>query len=129
MKPTTRDPSTDDRLAAFTAALRTRARAKGRKTRLSEAEVEAVATRLALLDLAAEEIGAYAPRPRREQGSLTEAEWKLATEGFGFGGKGRPVSPGPEHPHTRYLAQLARLRADTMSVDEAAKLLGVNGSR
>lgn len=114
-------------LAAFAAALRARARQKGRKRPLADAEVEAVAARVALLDLAAEELGAYAPRPRPEQGSLTEAEWKLLVEGFG--GKVKPVPPGPDHPRTRYLAEAARLRADTMSVEEAAKLLGVNPSR
>lgn len=113
--------------AAFAAALRARARKKGRRRPLADAEVEAVATRVALLDLAAEELGAYAPRPRPKGGSLSEAEWKLLVEGFG--GKVKPVPPGPDHPHTRYLAELARLRADTLSVEEAAKLLGVNGSR
>ena len=114
-------------LAAFAAALRARARRKGRTRPLADAEVEAVATRVALLDLAAEELGAYAPRPRPAQGTLTEAEWKLLVEGFGS--KVKPVPPGPDHPRTRYLAEAARLRADTMSVEEAAKLLGVNGSR
>lgn len=114
-------------LAAFAAALRARARQKGRRRPLADADVEAVATRVALLDLAAEELGAYAPRPKPAQGTLTEAEWKLLVEGFG--GKVKPVPPGPDHPRTRYLAEAARLRADTMSVEEAAKLLGVNPSR
>jgi hypothetical protein len=128
MKPTvTRTQKAEEGLAAFAAALRARARQKGRKARLSDQEVEAVATRVALLDMAAREVGAYAPRPPGQEGALSEQERMALDEGFG--GKPRPVPPGPDHPHTRYLAELARLRADSMSVEETARLLGVNESR
>jgi hypothetical protein len=124
MKPT--PPSTEKRLADFAAALRARVREKGRRARLRPEEAEAVATRLALLDLAAEEMGLYRPRPRPEGGGLTEREKKLLAESAG---KPRRIPRDAPDPRAAYLAQLAQLRADSLSVEEAAKLLGVNPSR
>lgn len=115
------------RLAEFAAALRARAREKGRRARLRPEEVEAVATRLALLDLAAEEMGLYRPRPRPQGGGLTEREKKLLEPELRRL-RARIPRDAPD-PHAVYLAHLAKLRADSLSAEEAAKLLGVNPSR
>lgn len=124
MKPTSTQHQ--KRLADFAAALRARARERGRRARLRPEEVEAVATRLALLDLAAEEMGLYRPRPRPEGGGLTEREKKLLAEGAG---KPRRIPRNAPDPRAASLAHMAKLRADSLSVEEAAKLLGVNPSR
>jgi hypothetical protein len=125
MPPT--PPETEKRLADFAAALRARAREKGRRARLRPEEVEAVATRLALLDLAAEEMGLYRPRPRPEGSGLTEREKKLLEADWKRLRASIPRD-APD-PHAVYLAHLAKLRADSLSAEEAAKLLGVNPSR
>ena len=119
-------PRPEKRLSDFAAVLRARAREKGRKAPLRPEEIEAVAARVALLDLAAEEMGLYRPRPRPEGGGLTEREAKLLAEGAG---KPRRIPRNAPDPHAAYLAHLAQLRADSLSVEEAAKLLGVNPSR
>lgn len=125
MKPA--PPETEKRLADFAAALRARARERGRRARLRPEEVEAVATRVALLDLAAEEMGLYRPRPRPGGGGLSEREKKLLEDDWK---RLRASTPrdAPD-PHAASLAHIAKLRADSLSVEEAAKLLGVNPSR
>ena len=125
MKPTSTQHQ--KRLADFAAALRARARERGRRARLRPEEVEAVATRLALLDLAAEEMGLYRPRPRPQGGGLTEREKKLLEPELKRL-RARIPRDAPD-PHAVHLAHMARLRADSLSVEEAAKLLGVNPSR
>lgn len=118
---------TGKRLSDFAAVLRARAREKGRKAPLRPEEIEAVAARVALLDLAAEEMGLYRPRPRPEGGGLTEHEAKLLEPSWRRLRASIPRN-APD-PHAVHLAHLAKLRADSLSVEEAAKLLGVNPSR
>ncbi|HSB19039.1 MAG TPA: hypothetical protein VLD85_03410 [Anaeromyxobacteraceae bacterium] len=120
-------PRSEKRLSDFAAVLRARAREKGRRAPLRPEEVEAVATRVALLDLAAEEMGLYRPRPRPEGGGLTAREARLLEPAMRRLRASIPRN-APD-PHAAYLAHLAKLRADSLSVEEAAKLLGVNPSR
>jgi hypothetical protein len=124
MKPAAPHP-TERRLAAFAAAVRARARERGRRGRIGEEELAALAARVALLDLAAEELGLYGPRPSRPGGDLTAPEARILERAFA----GVRAPRGAPDPHAAYLADLARLRADSLSVEEAARLLGVNGSR
>ena len=114
------------RLVEFAALVRERARQRGRKALLGPHEIQALATRVAILDLAAEEMGLYRAGRETDEGGLTAPEEKLLAESGPTPGA---LPPGTSDPLALHLAGMARLRADSMSVEEAARLLGVDPSR
>jgi hypothetical protein len=124
VKTTSGEP--ERRLGEFAALVRERARQRGRKAPLAPDEIQALATRMALLDLAAEEMGLYRARSEKAEGGLTAPEEKLLAE---RGARPGALPPGTPDPIALHLAGMARLRADSMSVEEAARLLGVDPSR
>jgi uncharacterized protein (DUF433 family) len=107
VKTTRREP--ERRLGEFAALVRERARQRGRKDPLAPDEIQALATRMALLDLAAEEMGLYRARREKAEGGLTAPEEKLLA---GSGARPGALPPGTPDPLALHLAGMARPDAD-----------------
>lgn len=85
-----------------------------------------IARRIAEIELIAVEIAQSTPAATTPPPALTDAEERLLREG---GLDPGPLTPTEAHPLHRATAEHAKLLHDSYTAEQAADLLGVNGSR